>query len=42
MIDPALSIVLRRFRKRIGMTQEDLAYESRVTISALLSVSNVA
>jgi transcriptional regulator with XRE-family HTH domain len=33
--DPALAVVLRRFRKRAGISQEDLAYESGVTISAL-------
>jgi transcriptional regulator with XRE-family HTH domain len=33
--DPALAVVLRRFRHRAGISQEDLAYESGVTISAL-------
>jgi transcriptional regulator with XRE-family HTH domain len=30
-----LGLVLRRLRKRAGISQEDLAYESGVTISAL-------
>jgi transcriptional regulator with XRE-family HTH domain len=33
--DPALAVVLRRFRKRKGLTQEALAFGSDVTVSAL-------
>jgi transcriptional regulator with XRE-family HTH domain len=33
--DPALAAVLRRFRRRLGMTQEALAFEADVTVSAL-------
>jgi transcriptional regulator with XRE-family HTH domain len=40
--DPALAAVLRRFRLRAGVTQENLAFEADVTISALARIERGA
>jgi transcriptional regulator with XRE-family HTH domain len=40
--DPALVAILKRFRHRNGLTQEDLAFKSNVTISTLSRIERGA